>query len=1060
MRTPGAQGTAHLGARRNGRQQTIRIWLLGGFRVSVGSRIIEEDAWRRRKAAALLKLLALAPAHRLHRERIVDALWPAMDAKAGSNNLRRTLHAARRMLDPKRERDAEEYLASRSQHVVLCPEGNVWVDVETFEEFAWYARMSREPEAYEAALDLYAGELLPGDPYEGWAEGRRRQLRETYLSMLSGLTTAYEERGDHFSSIEALQRVVREEPADEEAHARLMRLYALVGSKAEALRHYERLEETLSGMLSTQPAVTTRRLRDEIAAGRFPPKPFAGPVRPEGPSQPPKHNLPEAKTTFVGRAREMLEVKRALAMTNLLTLTGTGGSGKTRLALEVGRDLADVYPDGAWLVELAPLSEGTLLPQAVAGALGVREQPGRSLLDVLLEALRHKATLLVADNCEHLVGAVARLAETLLESCPHLRVLATSREPLGATGELTWHVPFLSTPGEQQSLTVEELEGYESAGLFADRARGRHPNFELLPENASAVARVCATLEGIPLAIELAAARIGVLSVEQISERLGHSLKLLKDTRTAEHRHQTLRATLEWSHEFLGKPEQALFRSLSVFADGFTLEAVESVGVGGSIDEEDAVDLLSALVEKSLVVVEERWETGARYRMLETIRQYAREKLQESGEAGEVQDRHAAFFLALAERAEPELKGRGQLEWLGCLEEDNANLRAAMAWFLKKGKIEDAVRMAWALWIFWLIHGHQSEGRRWIEEALAKGENLNAHARARALFVQFSTYYGLAGPELIEPMVEEAAALFRRVGDSVGLATSLGSLAGVAMQRGDAYRAIALFEEAIPLGREAGEKWGPSGALGHLGSIYLSQGDHGRAARSFEEGLALSREIANSLGEATALYGLAMAARLQGDLERATELYAEGLKSAAEAGDKANVAYSLEGLAQVAMERGETERSARLFGAAEASLEATGGTLYPYAQDRSAREQAVESLRSLMGQEAISAEWARGHAMSLEESVEYAISGGETVASAEPSKPGERTTGGRQATLTRREEEVAALVTRGLTNRQIGAELSISEHTAANHVAKILRRLGLRSRAQLSAWMTDRRTPR
>jgi predicted ATPase len=309
----------------------------------------------------------------------------------------------------------------------------------------------------------------------------------------------------------------------------------------------------------------------------------------------------------VGREREMAEIKRALAMTRLLTLTGVGGSGNTRLALEVARDLVGAYPDGVWLVELTGLSEPALVPQAVATTLKVREQPGRPLLDTLLDALHDKEMLLLLDNCEHLIDAAARLAEALLDSCPRLRILATSREPLGVADELSWIVPPLSAPSAQQSPTVKELEGYESARLFADRASSRHPGFELTSENATAVAQVCARLEGIPLAIELAAARIGMLSAEQISERLGHSLKLLTDGgQTAERCHQTLRVTLDWSYELLSEPEQVLFKRLSAFAGGFTLEAAESVGTGGGIEEEDVLDLLSILVDKSLVVAERR----------------------------------------------------------------------------------------------------------------------------------------------------------------------------------------------------------------------------------------------------------------------------------------------------------------------------------------------------------------------------------------------------------------------------------------------------------------------
>jgi predicted ATPase/DNA-binding SARP family transcriptional activator/DNA-binding NarL/FixJ family response regulator len=1057
MRPSGSKGVTRSGSPTGERPEAVRVWLLGGFRASVGSRTIEGSAWRLRKAAALVKLLALAPGHHLHREQVMNLLWPDLGKKAASNNLRQTVHAARRILTSDLTVGSRYHLASDDERIVLCPGGSLWVDVEAFEEEAATGRRLRGQAAYRAALDLYTGDLLPEDRYEEWVENRREELRQLYLALLVELARLYEDHEEHALAVETLRKAVAEEPILEEAHAGLMRLYALLDRQAQALAQYERLGETLSGRLGTEPSAATRRLRDEIAAGRFSPPQLAAP--PEEPPDAGNHNLPAARTNFVGREREMVEVKRTLAMTDLLTLTGTGGCGKTRLALEAARDLVGIYPDGGWLVELAPLSDGALLPQAVAATLGVREQPGRPLIETLLDALRDKEMLLILDNCEHLIHAAAHLAEVLLDSCPRLRVLATSREPLGVRGELSWPVPSLSTPGTQHLPTVEELEGFESARLFVDRASNRHPGFELTPENATAVAQVCARLEGIPLAIELAAVRVGMLSAKQISERLGHSLKLLtRGDRTADHRHQTLRATLDWSYELLGEHEQVLFRRLSAFAGGFTLEAAESVGAGGAIEEEDVLDLLTMQVDKSLVVAEESWESGARYRLLEPVRQYAREKLEEGGEAEAVGRRHAKFFLDLAERAEPELKGPGQTEWLKGLDEDNDNLRAAMAWLLEEGEVEAAVRMAWSLWIFWLIHGHQSEGRRWIEAALAKGANLTAHARAKALWVRASTYYGLGRPEQLERICQEAVTLFRGVGDKSGLAYTLGLKAAVLMQRGDAERAISLYEEAIELGRKTGEKWGASGALGHLGSIYLDQGDYKQAARYFEEGLELSREIGNKLAGSTALYGLAMAAQSQGDYERAAELYAEGLRSSAAAGDKANIAYCLEGLAQVATAQEEPEHAARLFGAAEASLEAAGGAVYAYVQDRSLHEQAVDAVRSRLNKATFSAAWAKGSAMSVGEAVEYALSGGKPALLTDPSVPGSPPTGTRPAPLTRRQEEIACLVAQGLTNRQIATELSISEYTVANHVAKILRKLGLGSRSQLTAWVVERRT--
>ena len=435
--------------RQDSAPEAVRVWLLGGFWVSVGSRTIEQDQWRLRKAASLVKLLAIAPGHRIHREQVMNLLWPDLGRKAASNNLRRVLHAARKVLAPA---TGSLYLASQDESLMLCPGGQLWVDAEAFAESAVSARRSRDPSAYRAAIELYAGELLPDDRYEEWAENRRGQLRRLYFELLVELSGLHEERGEYGQAAEMLLRALSEEPTNEEAHAGLMRLYALSGRPGEALTQYERLRETLSGRLGTAPGATTRALRDKIAAGRLQPTQHAALPRGE-PSYAGKHNLPEPRTSFVGREREMVEIKRMLAMTGLLTLTGTGGCGKTRLALEVAREVVGTYQDGVWLVELAPLSEGALVPQVMAGTLGVQEQPGCPLLESLLDALGDKEMLLVLDNCEHLIDAAARLTVALLSSCPRLRVLATSREPLDVTGELGWFVASLSSGCSRRSRT-------------------------------------------------------------------------------------------------------------------------------------------------------------------------------------------------------------------------------------------------------------------------------------------------------------------------------------------------------------------------------------------------------------------------------------------------------------------------------------------------------------------------------------------------------------------------------------------------------------------------------
>ena len=445
MGSPGSERVSSPETPTGEKRKVVRVWLLGGFRVSVGSTTIIQDTWRLRKAAALVKLLALAPGHRMHREQAMDLLWPDSSKGAASNNLRQVLHAARRILasDPSA---SSRYLGTEAESLVLCPRDDLWMDVEAFEEAAAIARHAKETASYRAALNLYTGELLPEDRYEEWAENRRGQLRRLYFELLVELSGLHEERGEYGQAAEMLQRALSEEPTDEEAHAGLMRLYALSGRPGEALAHYERLREDLLREFATEPGAEIQRIYKEVLSGRISPArtSLEGDCPVEEPTSAAAHNLPAARTSFVGRERELVEVKRELAMTSLLTLTGAGGTGKTRLALELARELAPAYRDGVWLVEFAGLSEPGLVPNEVAGVLSVRDQPGRPLLDALVDALRSKRMLLILDNCEHLVGAASATMEAL--PCPPVKVLVTSRISLRVYGEHEYAVPPLSVP--------------------------------------------------------------------------------------------------------------------------------------------------------------------------------------------------------------------------------------------------------------------------------------------------------------------------------------------------------------------------------------------------------------------------------------------------------------------------------------------------------------------------------------------------------------------------------------------------------------------------------------
>jgi predicted ATPase/DNA-binding CsgD family transcriptional regulator len=735
----------------------------------------------------------------------------------------------------------------------------------------------------------------------------------------------------------------------------------------------------------------------------------------------------------------------------LLTLTGPGGSGKTRLALAVAAEVvAEVedYEDGAWLVELGPLSDPDLVARAAASVLGVREEPGRPLVETLCGHLEAKELLLILDNCEHLVEASASLAAALLGRCPKLRVLATSRETLRVPGEAVFAVPPLSLPDPRRPPDADGLSGYEAARLFAERARAAGRGFSLSEDSAMAVAQICHRLDGIPLAIELAAARTRALSVEQISERLKESFSVLSGGgRTATARHGTLRATMDWSHELLPEGERGVFGRLSVFAGGFTLEAAEAICAGEGIEEGAGVlEPLGSLVDKSLVLVTEQ-EREVRYRLLETVRQYAREKLEESGETNQVGGRHALFFLGLAEEAAPQLKGGRQAAWLGRLETEHDNLRAAMRFLLEEGEVESAARLAWALWLFWWYHGHHAEGRRFADEILARGGDLPQDLLAKTFWTRAMMSYGLESIERMKHLFEESAAHFRRAGDGFGRGIATSGVGVAALQQGDTERAMALFEEALKLVREAGDEWGISNVLANLGMACLGGGDHEGAGRHFEESLAISREIGDRLSGYLSLYNLALWWRARGDNERAAQLYAEGLTLAGEVGDEANAAYCLEGLAGLIAETGEPERAARLFGASEALLEAVGAPLYAQVPDRASMERAADALRSRLGDTAFEALWGEGRAMTLEQAVECAL---------EPPPPEETASAPSYPSgLSAREVEVLKLLAQGMTNSQIAQELFISPRTVNGHLTSAYHKIGSHSRAEAARFASE-----
>jgi non-specific serine/threonine protein kinase len=615
-----------------------------------------------------------------------------------------------------------------------------------------------------------------------------------------------------------------------------------------------------------------------------------------------------------------------LGTERLVTLTGTGGVGKTRLGLAVAAEVVDQYPDGVWLVELAALTAPGLVPATVARTLDVREEPGRSWLAMLADHLRGKGVLLVLDNCEHVVAECAALVTSLLRAVPGLSVLATSREALQLGGEQLFRVPSLTVPDPKQLPSTDLVGTYAAVRLFVARAKAHRQDFALDERNNLLVTTVCARLDGIPLPIELAAARVGSLPLEVLAQRLDQSITLLAgQRRDVLPRQQTLRAAMNWSYDLLSLPEQVLLRRLAVFVGGWTLEAAEPVCADEMVERWDVLDLLSALVNKSLVLLEEA-AGFPRYRLLETVRQFAEEHLVAAGEATLLPDRHLAHFLALAEEAAPQLTGPEQGIWLARLEREHDNLRAALHWAREQEVAELSLRLAGALWRFWYRRGYRSEGREWLRLALALPGPATPAVRAMALHGAGLLAHHQGDEAEAQRLHEASLTLQRELGDSRGIATSLNALGNVALRLGDRARAKTLYAEALDLRRAAGDRWGIASSFNNLGNVAHDQGDLGQAMALYQESLALRRELGDKRDIAASLNNMAGVMSDQGDHAQSTALYSEALALWRELGDLALSAIGLGNLGIEAYKQGNYGRAVALHEDALAIWREVGDT--------------------------------------------------------------------------------------------------------------------------------------
>jgi predicted ATPase/DNA-binding CsgD family transcriptional regulator len=756
--------------------------------------------------------------------------------------------------------------------------------------------------------------------------------------------------------------------------------------------------------------------------------------------------LPRELTSFVGRRRELREVKEALSSTPLLTLIGPAGVGKTRLALRAAADLGRAFPDGVWVAELADLRDPALLAETVASALGHRDESTRWLVGTLIDFLTTKQLLLILDNCEHLLDACAVLADSLLRACPHLKILSTSREALGIGGETVLEVQPLPLPEEDRVPPPEALLKYDAVRLFVERAQYAWPQFEPSSSNARELCTLCRRLDGLPLALELAAVRIRAFTVSQILEQMDRRFGLLSTgSRTESVRHRSLRAAIDWSFELLSKEEQIVWRRLSIFAGGFDLEAANAICRDDGVREEAAGDLVASLVEKSILRRDVHGSTS-RYRMLDSIRELGRARLRESGEEPRISERYRDWYADLAARVSDNSWGPSQAEWWDRAHLELANLREVLGLFVAEpGAAEAGLAMAADLAYYWLTRGTPREGRRWLDALLGASPGRTREC-AKALgvdgwlaLVQGDVSKGLE-------LLDECEVLAAELGEDANLSVVSFALRGAVIWRGDLGRAEELLERSLQLEKGAPDRRNAAIALGTLQIVWSERGDHSKAFDLCRRSAKLCREAGDRYILAWMLAGQAYEAWHMHEWDRAEELEAESLRLRRDLDNKVGMAHSIEILAWNATSTGRAERAARLLGGLQSLWESIPATLYPpYVRYHDA---CLADARSSLGVREFDRLYRDGRGIGTEQLVAVALEEKQPVVQRAASRPS-------PAALTPREGEIAALVARGLSNKDIASKLVISQRTAETHVEHILTKLGFTSRAQIAAWVVE-----
>lgn len=851
------------------------IKLFGGLRISQNGQPLTIPRLRER---TLFAYLLLHPTTTHSREKLIELLWPETDSMRSGRNFANVLYRLQQVV-------GKSWIVAEGNGLRLTTTPTMTVDVWTFDQ------LYRQPAItnLQEAVTLYAGDLLTPtanllpDHQDDWLLPIQTHYHECFLHALLQLGHLYEQAQQFEEARRYYQRLRLNDPLNEEAYAGLMRVYARQGRLTEVTTCYRALEALLQQELAATPSSTVRALWTTLTRTptyiEQPTTPVTGKAAATAPgTQAIPHNFPKPLTSLIGRAQELEQIGRLLANHRLLTLTGAGGSGKTRLAVAIARELADTFEQGAWWIDLSPLTEEHLVAQTILQTLGLTPAATTAPVAQLVEHLASQQCLLVIDNCEHLLAPCATIIETLLQACDEVQILTTSREPLGVASEMLWLTPTLAMPtgtdhtrhGWRKSSTgtqdaVASLGSYAALQLFVERARAVRQEFQLTPENVGHVLEICQRLDGIPLAIELAAARIKVLPPAQLAQRLQDRFRLLVNPqRNSLPRQQTLQALLDWSYNLLSEHERYLLCRLAIFAGGFSLEAAEAVC------GEETLEALARLVDKSMVLFFER-QGAARYRLLETIHAYAQQRLLELGETARCGQAHLAFYLALAEQAAPHLTTPEQVRWSAVLELEQDNLRATLHWAIAQGMLAAALRLVNALNAFWFVRGDYAEARTWIDQTLALA--------------------AAAGPAAHSAETERL------------LVQTLAHGGRFAFHQTDYPNATQFLTNSLTLARAIEDHATEIRALNTLGSVYLEQGLFAQAQQSYSESLHLAEAMHNQPRMAIALNNLGIVAHEQRCLQEARAFYTQSLALYRQLGDGHGVITVMIGLGRVATTR-------------------------------------------------------------------------------------------------------------------------------------------------------------